>query len=434
MALKIAVCKLAKDCDLLKFYLLNSARYPFLLESVAKSASNYFDILFAFPGKVISSYDNFLQDFSEVWTEPQRPAEYGEEIPFHSGWFLSLSYELNLEIEPVLRHSYTVTNQNKSCAVRVHGSIVQDKKHNKLYFIAEDSAMLESMLEDFKNLSDFVEADFASSQVVEEFPKFFLDRVARIKDYILAGDVFQVNLSRLWQVELGEKINPGHIYDKLRKANPAPFAGLANFPDHTVISSSPERLLKLTADMISTRPIAGTRPRGKNIQADAALSKELLANPKEQAEHIMLIDLERNDLGRVCEPGTVIVDELMTLESYAHVQHIVSNVTGRIRKNISPIDVIRAVFPGGTITGCPKVRCMQIINELESGPRGVYTGSMGYLDLNGNMDLNILIRTLEQRDLKLSFRAGAGIVHDSVASRELQETRDKAEGMLRIFT
>ncbi|HWS03812.1 MAG TPA: chorismate-binding protein, partial [Gammaproteobacteria bacterium] len=216
---------------------------------------------------------------------------------------------------------------------------------------------------------------------------------------------------------------------------PGPFNGLATWPGHAIISSSPERLVRVRGTHIDTRPIAGTRPRGLGAVDDAAMSRELMAHPKERAEHIMLIDLERNDLGRVCVPGTVRVDELMVLESYAHVHHIVSNVRGELRAGITPGAVIRALFPGGTITGCPKVRCMEIIAELEGAGaegrgRGAYTGAIGYLNRDGDMDLNILIRTLEQHGERVELRAGAGIVADSDPERELAETRAKARGLL----
>ena len=189
--------------------------------------------------------------------------------------------------------------------------------------------------------------------------------------------------------------------------------------------------------IVETRPIAGTRPRDENQQSDEALAKELLSHPKEQAEHIMLIDLERNDLGRVCRPGTIEVNELMVLESWQHVHHIVSNVRGELDSNKSPVDVLRAVFPGGTITGCPKVRCMEILAEMEQQARGAYTGSLGYINNDGSMDFNILIRTMvrekEDDNNKITFRAGGGIVSDSVAEKELEETRAKAKGLLKIF-
>lgn len=197
-----------------------------------------------------------------------------------------------------------------------------------------------------------------------------------------------------------------------------------------MLSSSPERLVNIEGCRIQTRPIAGTRPRGSDDRQDRALSDELLESVKERAEHIMLIDLERNDLGRVCEAGSVEVNELMVLETYAHVHHIVSNVRGKLMPGASPVDAIKAVFPGGTITGCPKVRCMEIIAELETKGRGYYTGSMGYLGRDGRMDLNILIRSMLVQGKHFSFRTGGGIVADSVAEHEVRETQDKARGML----
>jgi anthranilate synthase component 1 len=202
--------------------------------------------------------------------------------------------------------------------------------------------------------------------------------------------------------------------------------------DWAVVSSSPERLVEVRRGTAQTRPIAGTRPRVPGDD-DLARIRELTAHPKERAEHVMLIDLERNDLGRVCRPGTVEVNELMVVESYAHVHHIVSNVRGRVRDGVTPGQVIAATFPGGTITGCPKVRCMEIIASLEDAPRGAYTGALGYLDRNGDLDLNILIRTLTLNGNEVTLRAGAGIVADSVASKELDETRAKARGMLRAL-
>jgi len=244
--------------------------------------------------------------------------------------------------------------------------------------------------------------------------------------------VFQVNLSRGWQARFDAPLDPAALYARLRQANPAPFAGLFAGEGWAVASSSPERLVAVHGRTVQTRPIAGTRPRFPGDD-DAARIRELVGHPKERAEHVMLIDLERNDLGRVCTPGSVEVDELMTVESYAHVHHIVSNVRGQLRPGATPGEVIAAVFPGGTITGCPKVRCMQIIAELEQVPRGAYTGAFGWLGRNGDMDLNILIRSAEVRGDTASFRTGAGIVVDSVPGRELDETRAKARGLLRAL-
>jgi anthranilate synthase component 1 len=224
----------------------------------------------------------------------------------------------------------------------------------------------------------------------------------------------------------------------LRIHNPAPFACLVNLDDvnnqaWSIISSSPERLVRVRDDWVDTRPIAGTRKRSESVAADQALMAELIAHPKERAEHIMLIDLERNDLGRISQPGSVEVNELMVIESYQHVHHIVSNVRGKLQPQLTPLQVIEAMFPGGTITGCPKVRCMEIIAELEPSPREAYTGSVGYINYDGSLDFNILIRSFIQQGRALRFRAGAGIVIDSDPLAELAETRHKAKGLLRAL-
>ena len=209
-----------------------------------------------------------------------------------------------------------------------------------------------------------------------------------------------------------------------------PFAGYLEFDGYQVISSSPERLVQLEGRQAQTRPIAGTRRRGADFSEDHDLRQELNLDPKERAEHIMLVDLERNDLGRVCDYGSVNVNELMVNEAYSHVIHIVSNVRGILHQRQDALDLLRAMFPGGTITGCPKVRCMEIIDELEPVRRGFYTGSFGYIGYNGDMDMNIIIRTLVRRDNKVYAQAGAGIVADSDPEREYRETLRKAEAMV----
>jgi anthranilate synthase component 1 len=270
--------------------------------------------------------------------------------------------------------------------------------------------------------------------VGEDDPAAFLAGVARIQDYLRAGDVFQVNLSRGWQAEFAAPVPAASLFSRLMQKNPAPYSALLQMDGWAIVSSSPERLVRLTRDgMLETRPIAGTHPRSDDAAEDAALRARLQAHPKERAEHVMLVDLERNDLGRVCEPGSVRVDALMELASYRHVHHIESTVCGRLRSGVSVFDALRAVFPGGTITGCPKVRTMQIIRELEQTPRRAYTGSLGYINRDGSFDFNILIRSFLLHGSELSFRAGAGIVADSVAVRELDETRAKARGLLRAL-
>lgn len=260
----------------------------------------------------------------------------------------------------------------------------------------------------------------------------YMDIVRRAKEYIADGDIFQANLSQRISAEIGDK-DPWEIYKVLRMVNPSPFAAYADFGDYQIVSSSPERLIKVKDNVIETRPIAGTRPRGKDFKEDEQMRVELLLNEKERAEHIMLIDLERNDIGRVSRYGSVVVDELMITEDYSHVIHIVSNVRGILEKGKTCFDVIKATFPGGTITGVPKVRCMEIIDELEPVQRGPYTGSLGYIGFSGNMDLNIIIRTFVIKDGFAYVQAGAGIVADSDTEREYHETLKKAEALIRTL-
>jgi len=259
----------------------------------------------------------------------------------------------------------------------------------------------------------------------------FEGMVRRAKEYIAAGDIYQANLS--CRFDGGYPGSSAQLYQHLRAINPSPFGGLLQFPDLDIISSSPERLVSLCADLAETRPIAGTRPRGFNEPEDSVLGKELLAHPKERAEHIMLLDLERNDLGKVCRTGSIEVDELMVLERYSHVTHIVSNVRGRLRPDCGPFDLLKATFPGGTITGVPKKRCMEIIEELEPVGRGSYTGSLGYISVNGRMDLNILIRGYQKSGSRLSYQVGAGIVADSDPLREWHECLAKGAALRRAL-
>jgi len=255
----------------------------------------------------------------------------------------------------------------------------------------------------------------------------FVTMVERVRNYIAAGDIYQANLScRFDGTFTGSATD---LYARLRRINPSPFACLLRSPGLEIVSSSPERLVSLHEGIAETRPIAGTRRRGSDRPEDSRLGEELLAHPKERAEHIMLLDLERNDLGKVCRTGSVTVDELMVLERYSHVTHIVSNVRGELRADQGPLDLLRATFPGGTITGVPKKRCMEIIEELEPVGRGTYTGSAGYISVTGDMDLNILIRSFQKFGDEVTYQVGAGIVADSVPEREWEECLAKGEAM-----
>jgi anthranilate synthase component 1 len=321
-------------------------------------------------------------------------------------------------------------------ALRAPAAWIRDRRTSKGWLIAEPG--YEHLLERFAaHAADATVLPPVSPllfDITEEEPALFETRVHKALEYIAAGDIYQANLSRGWRAHHHRPIDPVAVYRRLRAANPGPFSALMRCGDFAVMSSSPERLVSSDGRRVASRPIAGTRPRGANAQADAALIRQLLDNEKERAEHVMLIDLERNDLGRVCVGGSVKVDEFMSVETYAHVHHIVSNVSGLLRPGASSVDIVRAVFPGGTITGCPKFRCMQIIAELEEHGRGAYTGSLGYINRDGSLDFNILIRTMSLNGDALHFRAGAGIVADSIPERELAETRAKAEGLLRALS
>ena len=267
-----------------------------------------------------------------------------------------------------------------------------------------------------------------SNQLKNEYE----ENVLKAKEYIRDGDIYQANISRRIETTLNK--NPFDLYEQLFMINPSPFSAYLNFEDFFLVCGSPERLIKIDEKGIMTRPIAGTRPRGSNPMSDLKFSKELLLNEKERAEHLMLVDLERNDLGRICQYGSIQIDEFMALESYSHVWHIISNITGRLRKDIGLDEILPACFPGGTITGCPKIRCMEIINELEPHPRGPYTGSLGYIGFEGKLDLNIIIRSIIVKNKKAYIHAGAGIVADSIPEKEFYETEKKAAAMLEALS
>ena len=443
---------LDESADLLALQRAAPRRYPCLLESAARGGRQArYDLLLAFPqdalrldrdgitrrldGRIVEG--RFLDALDADWqASPRGRPATASDLPFLGGWALYLGYELSSQIEPRLHLRDDAAGLPRALALRCPVALMRDHGDGSLTAIAESG--YESLLDDV--IADVQRADHRATSTAlsdiamprEDDPQRFLGGVRRILDYIGAGDVFQVNLSRGWETQVDPDLAPADLYAALRNANPAPFAGSFVWDDWAVLSSSPERLLSVRGRVAQTRPIAGTRPRDAGDD-EAERMAELIGHPKERAEHIMLIDLERNDLGRVCVPGSVEVDELMTVESYAHVHHIVSNVRGELRPDATPGAAIRAVFPGGTITGCPKVRCMEIIAELEGEGRGPYTGAFGYLGCNGDLDLNILIRTFWLRDGLLRFRAGAGIVSDSQPLAELAETRAKARGLLRAL-
>ncbi|HTT00989.1 MAG TPA: aminodeoxychorismate synthase component I [Steroidobacteraceae bacterium] len=444
----------------------DAQHYPVLFESVAAGPLGRFSVLAAWPraalwlsssgrieGESITPQDGgFLDNLERWWRAERQSTGAAGGLPFSGGWAVFLSYELVQEIEPRLVLPASALPWH-AFALRTPCALVHERATDRVLAIAEaDQDDILQVLErdahraaaelNVNALGGGAGAALLNGLIHEEEPTLFLERVRRAQDYIRAGDIYQANLSRAWHIKMpggpqsaaaGASAAVPELYARLCATNPAPFAALAQWRGVSVLSSSPERLIRLADDAVETRPIAGTRPRSRRPGDDAIEAAALIAHPKERAEHIMLIDLERNDLGRVCEAGTVRVDELMVTETYAHVHHIVSSVRGRLRPDVTPIGALRAVFPGGTITGCPKFRCMQIIAELEGEGRGAYTGSLGFLSRDGTMDLNILIRTMTVRGMEISLRAGAGIVADSIAERELEETRAKARGLLAAF-
>jgi para-aminobenzoate synthetase component 1 len=259
----------------------------------------------------------------------------------------------------------------------------------------------------------------------------YLAAVATAREYICAGDIFQVNLSQRFEADLS--ISSYELNNRLRKINPAPFASYFNFDGVSIVGASPERFLKVRGDRVETRPIKGTRPRGKTPEEDRALAQELLSSVKDRAENMMIVDLERNDIGRVCRYGTVKVTELAALETYPTVFHLTSTVEGRLSAGKSRIDLLKATFPGGSITGAPKVRAMEIIDELEPTRRSVYTGSLGYLGFSGDMDLDIVIRTMLVKEGRAYFQVGGAVVYDSEPEAEYLETLDKGRALIQAL-
>ncbi|MEH1941302.1 MAG: anthranilate synthase component I [Nostoc sp.] len=391
---------------------------------------------------------------------PASPTPPSPHLPFTGGWLGWLGYDVAWEIEQLPRYKIDPLPFPIAFWYEPDCFAVLDHAQQILWLAASDASELDEL--QVKLANKYEPEDTPSNFPASSSPPVFLTSQAdyetavnQAKKYIQAGDIFQTNLSLRFQASTSA--SGWEIYQALHKINPSPFASYWQTPWGEAISCSPERLVLLQNRQAETRPIAGTRSRGATPEQDMQLAQDLLSNTKERAEHIMLVDLERNDLGRVCEWGTVTVDELLTIERYSHVMHLVSNIKGTLKGEYTTIDLIRATFPGGTITGCPKVRCMEIIEELEPVRRSLFYGSCGYLDWRGNLDLNILIRTLllapasqEGRGAGEAGRAGeenttssagsrlnivwgqvgAGIVADSDPEREWYESLHKAQAQL----
>jgi anthranilate synthase component 1 len=429
---------------------VNPRRYPLLLDSATSGPRGRWTILAAAPRYALSlsasgrlgrsdgastAVGGFLAALEECWQHERQPAlSPPEPLPFIGGWCVFLGYEVAVEIERRLQLPRS-PDPWQAFALRIPAALLYDRQSGKSFAVAEpgEERLLAELVADLERVPATARAAADGrlvGEVLEEPAERFLERVEHVQAAIAAGDIYQANLARAWRARTAAGFDPHLLYERLRRANPAPFAAFLDWQGMTVLSSSPERLLHIAHGRISTRPIAGTYPRDPDRIADASEIAELVAHPKERAEHVMLIDLERNDLGRVCEAGSIEVDEFMAVESYPHVHHLVSSVAGRLRARVSPVAALRAVFPGGTITGCPKIRCMELVAREEDGGRGAYTGSLGYIGHDGSADFNILIRSITVARDQVVLRTGAGIVADSDPVRELAETRAKARGMI----
>lgn len=408
-------------------------------------------------GNVFPFLDNLLQK-----NPPHHPTIPPSHLPFTGGWLGWLGYDIAGEIEQLPQNKLDHLPFPVAFWYEPESFAVLDHTEQILWLASSNETGLDELQEKLIR-GDGAMARWPDGENTPHHPTIphfyttqsdYESSVNRAKKYIQAGDIFQANLSLRFAATT--RASGWSIYLALHKINPSPFASYWQTPWGEVISCSPERLVLLQNGEAQTRPIAGTRSRGLTKEQDSQLAQELLTNTKERAEHIMLVDLERNDLGRVCDWGSVCVDELLTIERYSHVMHLVSNVKGRLRCDRTTIDLIRALFPGGTITGCPKVRCMEIIEELEPVRRSLFYGSCGYLDWRGNLDLNILIRTLLLAPLKedgemgigaegegetidktphsainlVWGQVGAGIVADSDPEREWYESLHKAQAQL----
>jgi para-aminobenzoate synthetase component I len=389
-------------------------------------------------GNEITYHGDPLEQFKQ-WMKTYS-SDVIEELPdFQGGAIGYVSYDYVRQIEVLPEQSENDLQMPEIYFLVFNDVIVYDHQEGDLFLITysdqdneqEADKRLDQLVNVLQSKSNEVtwqkRTNVGLSKNVSLTEETFKGAVERIQSYISAGDVFQVNLSVRQAEEL--KTEPLHIYEKLRELNPSPYMGYFHVPEFQLVSGSPELLIKKKGDTLSTRPIAGTRSRGKNAQEDEQLAKELIENEKERAEHVMLVDLERNDLGRVSKYGTVEVNEFMTIEKYSHVMHIVSNVRGLLAKQYDGYDAIRAAFPGGTITGAPKVRTMEIIEELEPVRRGIYTGSIGWIGFNGDLELNIAIRTMVAKDNLAYVQAGAGIVIDSDPAAEYKESLKKAKAL-----
>ncbi|MBN1467185.1 MAG: anthranilate synthase component I family protein [Fusobacteriaceae bacterium] len=433
--------------DLMNFYLSNKDKIGekfVLLDSPKVNKLSEFSYILAnfseqFQLKTTENYKKSKEFFFKQLRNSllNVPKEYKKNDFFSGGFFGIVSYDFNRFIEKINDLSEDDLQLPQLIFLKPQLIIVKNELTGEMF---EINYGVEDYLWDLENNIKSPTIDFKEI-VWEDLEMFetnmnkekFTEIVNKAKEYIKEGDIFQVNLSQRFTGEIGDK-NSLELYRILREINPSPFASYVALDDFKIISQSPERLVRLKDGISDTRPIAGTRRLEKeNEEKNKKLAEEMLNDPKECAEHVMLVDLERNDIGKLAKFGTVKVDEFMVVERYSHVMHLVSNVFGELKENYDSVDLLESMFPGGTITGAPKIRSMEIIEELEPTRRGFYTGSLGYIDYSGNMDFNIIIRSFIEKGKKVHFQVGAGIVYDSIPEREYKETINKGRAMILAY-
>ena len=362
--------------------------------------------------------------------------DYPSELPFLGGAVGYFGYDLCHHMEKLPRTAVDDINIPDCYFGLYDGTIIIDHQKNEVFISSlgikdhEDIiiSQIENMIQN-KNSPTIKQSQKKETQLKSNFKKEdYIKAIHKIKDYIRSGDIYQANMTQRFECELHK--SPLELYKDLRDINPAPFASFLDFGEGQIVSSSPERFIEIKNNIIETRPIKGTRPRGKTPEEDIKNKEELLTSEKDQSELLMIVDLERNDLGKVSKTGTVKVTELFHLETYPTVSHLVSTVVGELKDDCNVIDCIKSTFPGGSITGAPKIRAMEVIDELEPTQRNIYTGSIGYIGFNGDIDLNIVIRTILCKDEKAYFQVGGGIVWDSDAELEYEETLHKGRALM----
>lgn len=389
--------------------------------------------------EVLEFTGNTFDALNELYKAYQ--VETQSELPFIGGFAGYFGYDLCHQVEK-LKITTVDDTDLPDCVLGIYdGAVIFDHLEQVVWLV--DSELRADAKERFDSRLRQLEGyekptiELPSRQDVPEFTSNFikedyLKALTKLKSYIRSGDIYQANLTQRFTTPMNQK--PVELYYKLRQVNPAPFAAFMPLEKGAVVSSSPERLIQINGRQVETRPIKGTRPRGATPEADAAFKAELLASEKDRSELLMIVDLERNDLSRIGKTGTVSVPELMVCETYPTVFHLVSTVTAELKEGMTPIDVVRATFPGGSITGAPKIRAMEVIDELEPTQRSVYTGAIGYIGFNGRTDLNIAIRTIICHHDLASFQVGGGIVWDSDEESEYEETLTKAKAMMRALS